>query len=324
MLKLPLINNQRNPQWASELLGYNTQSVYNLGNYSCLISCLGMLTNRNTHDVNELLKANKGFQAQFDVNGKVIPGTGTGNFVWSKCTVLGLNSIYVSPTWSGPVTDTGISNVKSYIDQGYAPLCEVDFNPSTMGEEMHFVLAVGYDGDNFMIADPWTGTIKSMDVYGGFRRAIIQFRVYDKKFPTDSISSPDLEGLLSACVKDRNSHWDFIISVAKKLNIETNETVILAELDKLIGYEDGIVKKDKQLQEAQKQIDDLKIQLNDVTTSHDALQTSYDALQKSFNEDTNTIADLKIKLTDLESIINAPRIKGWVDKLRAIFKIIKG
>ena len=127
MLLKTTILGQRNPQWASKLLGFNTDPKYTIGNYGCLITALGAYISKTPHEVNEILKANSGF-------------VGGGLFVWSKCTALGLNQTYSSPTYDGPVTSQGLTKIKDLLSQGYPLLCEVDFNPSTVSKEQHYLL----------------------------------------------------------------------------------------------------------------------------------------------------------------------------------------
>lgn len=159
---------QRDSRWSGIYLGDNTALPYTIGNYGCLITCLSSYIDKAPNETNALLRDNKAFQ-----NG--------GLFIWSKSTLLGLNQTYVSPRYDGPVTDQGIAKLKDILDQGYPALCEVDFNPNTSGEEMHFVLILRHDGDSFYAMDPWVGQIVNLSVYGGIKRAVIQFRSYDKK-----------------------------------------------------------------------------------------------------------------------------------------------
>lgn len=174
---------QRDPRWSNIFLGDNKSQPYTLGNFGCLITCFSSYIDKSPDQTNSLLKENKAF-----VNG--------GLFVWSKSSVLGLNQTYVSPSYTGLVTDQGVAKMKDIIDQGYPLVCEVDFNPNTQGEEMHFVLLLRYEGDSFYAMDPWTGEIVNLSLYGGIKRAVIQFRSYDKKIsvnpPTGSSTPPSL------------------------------------------------------------------------------------------------------------------------------------
>jgi len=199
---------QRDSRWASILLGYNTSNVYSIGMYGCLITCLSTITDRTPNVTNQILKDNSGY-----VSG--------GNFVWGKCTALGLNQTYVSPVYTGLVTDAGVAKAKELLKGQYPLLCEIDFNPATMGEEMHFVEVIGYDDntENFYIMDPWTGEIVSLDRYGGFRRAVIQFRAYDKKLP--------IEGAIPVVTCDpnwrieRDNNWNKYLAEQEKVKTLT-------------------------------------------------------------------------------------------------------
>ncbi len=110
-LKVPLIQSQRDSRWSNELLGDNTNIKYNIGMYGCLITSYGNYINKNPHDVNEILKANDGFTEK------------SGNFIWSKCSALGLTQTYLSPYYDGPVTSQGIAKIKELIDGGYPLIC---------------------------------------------------------------------------------------------------------------------------------------------------------------------------------------------------------
>lgn len=160
---------QRDNRWANILLGYNKNQPYTIGNYGCLITSFGAYINKTPIEINDILKANNGFD------------TNSGNFLWGKSNVLGLNQTYVSPKYYDAVPNDALQKIKNLLDQGLPLICEVDFNPNTTYEEMHFVLIIGYEGDSFYAVDPWVGEIINLSVYGGAPRAIIQFRAYDKK-----------------------------------------------------------------------------------------------------------------------------------------------
>ena len=106
------------------------------------------------------------------------------------------------------------------------------------------------------------------------------------------------------------------------LNVEDNVTVVLAEIDKLIKYEDAVVQKDKQLTDAQVQINMLNGQLKELSESHNALQSSYNNLQGQLNMDKETIDNLKKTLTELEAKIVQPVYKGWKKALIDFIKLI--
>ena len=49
---------QNDPRWKNKKLGHSRSTI---GNFGCTITCIAMMTNRTTDEVNELLKANNGF-----------------------------------------------------------------------------------------------------------------------------------------------------------------------------------------------------------------------------------------------------------------------
>ena len=145
----------------------------------------------------------------------------------------------------------------------------VDF-PSKAGEAFEYILntptGVPKEGDLII----WGGTYGHIAIFieGDSNR----FTSFEQNYPTGSpchvqehtYLSPkvlgwlhpknppvSLEGELNQCVSDRNAHWDFIIKVASKLGVETAQTIILAEIDKLITYEDKVHQQEQQLSEVQ-------------------------------------------------------------------------
>lgn len=187
MLKALGVLSQRDPQWANILLGYNKNLPYTIGNYGCLITTLGNYIGKTPTEVNEILKANNGFTKD------------SGDLIWGQVTALGLNQEYISPKYEDAVTSQGLQKVKDFLDQGFPLVCEVDFNPNTEGEEMHFVLLIGYEGSDFYAVDPWVGQIINVSVYGGPARAIIQFKAFDKKLEiigtTPTVNADEQRGI---------------------------------------------------------------------------------------------------------------------------------
>jgi len=158
---------QRDSKWASLLLGFNTNSKYNIGDYGCLITCLAMVYNYYTgksitpSDMNEKLKA-LGAGYGFSV--------GTGYYVWGAfpyvCTTV-KESYKTTPS---ALTDTQMNAINSAVDAGYPVMLEIDFDPTDADVDMHWVLATKRNKDNendITINDPWTGTERSLKEYLG-------------------------------------------------------------------------------------------------------------------------------------------------------------
>lgn len=299
ILDVPILG-QRDSRWASILLGYNT-STYTIGSHGCLVTSLSMLIGKTPDQVNQILKDNGGFLA------------GGGLFIWGKASVLGLTCQYTSSSYSGPVTDLGVTKAKEYLDQGFPLIAEVDFNPATVAEEQHYVVVVGYDGEDFIMNDPWTKDRVSMDKYGGFRRAIVQFRVYDKRFqettlnPTVQVDSKVFENLVR-----KSTAWD---NVYKKLNVSDSETIVQANLDKMIGYEDIIGQRDKALSDAQSKLTDLKNQLDALSSENEQLKTTLNDIKVGLNQ---KVSDLQAQLNtrDTQILDLSSKIKGLQDSCK--------
>lgn len=176
-----LIQSQRDSRWGSEILGNNSPTAkdafgnpYNLYWYACLITSLGNYVGKTPAEVNQLLKDNGGYEA------------GSGNFIWAKSTILGLTQQYLSPRCqSVAMYATEVAKLREFLKNGYPALVEVDFNPSTDPEEMHFVLAVGYTDSEIIVVDPWEGQIETW-ADSAFQRNAIQFRVYNLKLQEDT------------------------------------------------------------------------------------------------------------------------------------------
>lgn len=266
-LKLPACWGQRNPAWASIILGYNTDPKYNIDLYGCLITSFGNYIGKTPAEVNQLLKDNKGFLE------------GSGNFVWSKCSVLGLTQTYVSPSYTGPVTSQGITKIKELLDQGLSLICQIDFNPATTKVEDHYVLLCGYEEENIFCFDPWSASYVSLEVYGGAKRAIIQFRAYDKKLAIE-------DDPLAACMKDREGFWKkseenwklYQEELKKNGELETKYSLLLGEKSKLE--------------------EQLKIALNDLTKLNETTNKQIDGLNQQ-------IADLSAKVNENEAMIES-------------------
>ena len=161
------------------MLGFNTNLPYNIYNYGCLITCLAMLSKYYGKEetpltINKKLIEKKGYT---DKSGDYIPDS--------------IEKIYSDITESRVLTpnvlsDAQINDIKSAIDYGFPVMIQLDFNPKDVDADMHFVLITDYDKNdenNFTIADPIDGTIKSLKNYLGWfrpnaRKTIEQYYIY--------------------------------------------------------------------------------------------------------------------------------------------------
>jgi len=319
-LKVSTVYSQRDPRWSSDLLGYNTNPVYSIGGYGCLISSFGMYIGMNPDIVNETLKVAGGFT------------TGSGNFIWSKCSALGLAQVYQSPFYSDPVTSQGIAKIKALLDEGRPLITHIDFDPSDSDDDQHWILVYGYDeGDVFYACDPWTGTRISLDVYGGVKRCVYEWRAYDKVLQQEQSEPVELD----ACRLARDSHWNDLMAIKDKLRIggEYSKTVVLAELDKLVTYEDAVVQKDRkisgleqQLQELEQKIIAQTVELTKTKESIEDIQFQYQAeletktvevsnLRQTVQTLTNESKTYLTSIQELKTKCKTPVFVGWKKRI---------
>ncbi len=179
---------QRDSAWASIILGNNQpNSGYTIGGYGCLITVISDYLTAIHHDFNPLTLNNFLIQHQGFVNG--------GYYDWSCITRVftDISLVFESDRWvSVPVPEAALSDIRSRIDQGFFVICEIDANPSVVGEQMHFVGCYGYTDNDFLICDPWDGKQKNLSSYGVISQCLIGYRCYSVQLPTKPlVSAPE-------------------------------------------------------------------------------------------------------------------------------------
>ncbi len=182
-VSLPIVFSQFDSRWASILLGFNVDPAYNIYNYGCLDSDLATICRAFGFDetpatINEklvALGADKGFQK------------GGGNYVWGAISKLH-KEIKESLTNIGEVllSDAQMGEIKSALDAGNPVMLQIDYNPQTVKNDTHYVIAVDYnpnDENDITVADPLGGGTVSLKKYLGWlvpnaRRTIFQYVIY--------------------------------------------------------------------------------------------------------------------------------------------------
>lgn len=187
MLKLPIVFSQWDDRWANILLGFNKSTPFNIYNYGCLITCQAMVA--------------RYFDKEFDpklINEKYISmgvgkafKSGSGLYVPGGFTLLFGDCKETRVVTPSRLTDAQITEIKNAIDEGWPVMVQLDVNPRTVENDMHFVLIVGYnpsDENDFTIADPLGGKIRSLKDYLGWfkpdaRVTIEQYTVFNGPKP---------------------------------------------------------------------------------------------------------------------------------------------
>jgi len=178
-IDLPVLYNQGDPRFSNFLLGFNTVSKYNIGQYGCLISGLAVIAcylgkNVTPIDINEALKDKKGF------------APAGGNYVWGSLSKVFPDIIEKKTDTPGILTDAQMSEIKTAIDYGYLVMVQLDYDPKTVAVDTHYVVLCGYnpaDENDFLIADSLGGRVHSLKDYLGWfypsvRKTIQQYAVY--------------------------------------------------------------------------------------------------------------------------------------------------
>lgn len=264
-----------------------------------------MYIDKTPDAVNTLLKNNGGFVA------------GGGNFIWSKCSVLGLSQVYQSPYYADAVSSQGLTKMRSLLDEGRPLVCHIDFDPRDPDDDQHWILVMGYDeNDVFWAYDPWTGTLISLDVYGGVKRAVLEYRAYDKILPKD-VGVDEL----TECRYDRDGNHNDRMALYEELGFTGlfNRTVAVEKIRQLRELEKSFVQKDEQLKTANDNIKDLEDKLVKLQDEHLIFA---DASTKTIEDQGRDIKNLSTSLQELKEGVLTPVYKGWKDKLRDIIKII--
>jgi len=279
------ILSQRDKRWKSITLGTSGT----IGDFGCTITCLAMIIGSTPDVVNERLKA--------------VNGYAQGNLViWAKLEEA-FPGIKIKRVWSYDNADV-LKNVPNV-------LVEVDGKP--IGGYRHWVVYVG----NKKAYDPWTGTEVPTSQYPTPVSYCVIGGTWNKPSPvqdTVAVDKATFENLVrGSTIRDR---------VREKLNVEDSETVILAEIDKLIKYEDTVVEKEKQIIDAATKIATLEGQIKEFTTISENLKDANLILNQQVLDQKDviqkqdvSIATMTRQLDDLKKMIKMPVFSGWKKQL---------
>ena len=189
-----IVYDQGDSRWGSEFLGFNTQLPYNLANYGCLDSCLAMVCKyfgkgEDPLALNNYLKSKKGFTVD------------SGLYIYGSLTRCYPDIIEKRTETPSLITDAQIQEIKTALDSGFPVVCQIDYNPKTVANDMHFVAIVDYnpnDENDFTIADPLGGQFKSLKSYLGWwkpnaRKTIEQYIIYEGPKPKQSAGQTTID-----------------------------------------------------------------------------------------------------------------------------------
>jgi len=233
-IQLPKKYSQNDPSWKNKTLG--TKGT--IGAYGCLITDVAMMLCLYGHDetpatLNDKLKANGGY-----ANGNL--------FVWGA-----INNMYKDVAYGGqvqtfdPLTKSQMDFIKGKIDKGYPVILLIDTIPSTSQLDEHWILAIDYEGDDFMVQDPWDGATKRITSWGIRPQDLIYaYAYYTGKIAIDPVTDP-----LQECLKIHDGDVTKMQSQEKEIadlkkqieDLRATEERLITEKDKVVKEKDLVI-----------------------------------------------------------------------------------
>ena len=335
-ISLPKIYSQNDNQWKNKTLG--TKGT--IGAYGCLLTCIAMTCCYFGHDetpdsLNEKLKANGGY-----LNGNL--------YVWGA-----LNKIFSDIKYQGqtstpdPLTTSQMNFIRSKIDAGYPVILQIDTIPATAKLDEHWVLVIDYDGDDFILADPWDGAVKRITSWGVKPQQMIYAYAYYTGKPVKPQPNE-----LTECL----SQHTILVNLCNKKDQEITDLK-----DQIKNYKDAEEKFKKQLSAQQDEVERQKMEIKSLTAEISTLDDKVIAQNKVIelaqnkltsalaekdlgcqkkiedarirmsadfegkeNEYRKTIEDLEKQVKEKEIIVEKPEVrpKTFKGKLIAIIEIL--
>lgn len=277
---------QRDPRWKSLKLGTSNGTI---GEFGCTITALSMVLGTTPDVVNERLLS--------------VNGYAQGNLViWAKIEEA-FPGIKIKRVWTYDNADV-LKNVPNV-------LVEVDGKP--IGGFRHWVVYIG----NKKAIDPWDGTEKPTSSYPSPLSYCVIGGQWKKPSPVQDTVAVD-KATFETLVR-KSTCYD---QVRAKLNVADSETIILTEIDKLLSYEDSVIGKDKQLQDAKSNIDALSQKTSELLEANITLGEDNKKLSTKVKEQERTIVEQGFNITmlgkdieDLKASAKLPLFSGWKKKI---------
>lgn len=180
---------QNDPRWRGVTLGTSGT----IGAFGCLETIATMVANyfganENPITLNDRLKNNNGY-----ANGNL--------FVWGVfARLFGLKYAgqFSNP---GPLTLEQMNQIRNQLDKGFPVFLQIDTVPSTSQLDEHWILAIDYDGDDFIVQDPWDGATKRITSWGVLPQKLIYAWAWFEGAPANVIAN---DPVISIKASDRD------------------------------------------------------------------------------------------------------------------------
>lgn len=310
-LRLPNTFSQNDPRWKDSPLG--TKGT--IGNYGCLMIDGTMVVNyygfRETPlTMNQKLTENGGYDK--------------GNlFVWSAIPRL-FPGLKYRGKWSNknPLTQAQMNQIRGAIDKGYPVILQIDTIPITAALDEHWVLAIGYDGDDFIIQDPWDGAEKRITSWGVIPQKLIYSWCWYEGKPAEVDSA---EGCLVPNTKEERKKYEEIVVASEKwvkalkiLEIEGDPSTTPTDKVKSViaGYKSRETDLKNQLTDSQK---DLAVANQEITNRTEQVSRLEGDLREKDKYYKDLIQALKSDIKNLPKILEQAQgrigvLEGEVDE----------
>ena len=302
-INLPKIYSQNDERWKNKTLG--TKGT--IGAYGCLLTDIAMLCvyfgkNETPDTLNEKLKANGGF-----VNGNL--------YVWGA-----LTKIFPDITYQGqvltpdPLTKTQMDFIRARINEGYPVVLQIDAIPSTSQLDEHWILAVDYDGDDFIVVDPWDGAVKRITSWGVQPQKLIYAYAWYKGTP----AKPTGDYYLGI---DLNNKESVKVCVQTWKDVVDGKFIKKEEYEKVVNELNELKKKQLNAEVLLTEKNTLALKLQECEKQRDIYKAEYDNATKEggYIEQIKYLEEIKKKQIDEISELTR-QVNYWQTKYNLIKK----
>jgi len=269
-IDLKKVFSQNDSRWKNDILGENGT----IGGIGCLMTSVTMMLNWYGHS-----------ETPKTLNQKLIDSGGyLGNlFIWGVIPIL-----FSDVMWGGlvntidPLTKTQMDFIRAKIDEGIPVILQIDTIPATSKLDEHWVLAVDYDGDDFMVADPWDGVVKRITSWGAKPQEVIYAYAYYKGKPaattekTITIPVKERDWLVGGATVRKQVAEYLEIADADNASFESIQRVIAGIKSSVTDYQTKWKTEEAERKNREEQVSRLKEQL-----------TNEKSLRKELNKKLN-------------------------------------
>lgn len=241
-IKLPRVFGQMEAPWNTQILG-NSGTI---GDYGCLETDATMVAdyfgqNFDPGSLNDYLKKNGGYSGNL--------------LIWAAfASLFGLKYAGQVQTPNALTADQ-MNQIRSTIDKGYPVFLQIDTIPATSKLDEHWILAIGYDGDDFIVQDPWDKATKRITSWGVQpQKLIYAYCWFEGKVP----AQPSTGDTITIPVSERDQlvgRSTVAKEVAEYLDIASPDTAPTEAYTKVIaGIKGTVTATQTQLTQAKKDL----------------------------------------------------------------------